>query len=157
MLQNREYDLSFEEFWEFSVRLYAKPNVATACLDAQNNFNADVNILLLTAWLRCKNLSITQEGWGKLIETSTDWQNNILKPIRTRRMEAKGTQFYEALKVEELNLEKQAQRELIKSISGNLISAENQQIFAQNINTYFDIIELNCSETQASLKQYLLS
>ncbi|NNC63961.1 MAG: DUF2390 domain-containing protein, partial [Gammaproteobacteria bacterium] len=35
-----------EGFWAFSVRVYGKPDVPTACLDLQNDYGLDVNLLL---------------------------------------------------------------------------------------------------------------
>ena len=36
----------FEGFWDFSVRTYRTPGVPDACLSLQNDYAADVNMLL---------------------------------------------------------------------------------------------------------------
>src|SRR4029453_19462315 len=54
---NREFSdmtLSAEDFWTFSVDFYGKQNVAKACLSLQDRRDADVNLLLLSAYLAVK-------------------------------------------------------------------------------------------------------
>ena len=38
-------------FWLFSLALYGQSGVEPSCLELQNNFSADVNILLWCGWL----------------------------------------------------------------------------------------------------------
>jgi uncharacterized protein (TIGR02444 family) len=37
-------------FWQFSIRVYAAPGVADACLALQTGYRIDVNILLCCCW-----------------------------------------------------------------------------------------------------------
>ncbi|MEN3952297.1 TIGR02444 family protein [Iodidimonas sp. SYSU 1G8] len=37
-------------FWDFSVRLYGRPGVEDACLSLQDDFGADVNMVLFCLW-----------------------------------------------------------------------------------------------------------
>ena len=40
-----------DEFWQFSLEVYARPQVADLCLVLQDEHGFDVNILLLCLWL----------------------------------------------------------------------------------------------------------
>lgn len=48
--QKRDH-LGTERFWEFSLRVYARPEVSETCLDLQDSHGFDVNLLLLCLWL----------------------------------------------------------------------------------------------------------
>lgn len=48
-------------FWRFSCAVYAAPGVAQACLELQDTHGADVNLLLLAAWLGAAR------GWERTI------------------------------------------------------------------------------------------
>ena len=37
-------------FWRFSVKFYAEPGVAQACIDLQDQAGVDVNILFFLLW-----------------------------------------------------------------------------------------------------------
>jgi uncharacterized protein (TIGR02444 family) len=104
---------SREEFWDFSLEIYATPGVKEACLEAQDCFGADVNLLLLLLWHDRGGLSISDDGMRALLAVSSDWQQNKLRSHRARRRAAKGTGAYEGLLREELALERQAQDALV--------------------------------------------
>jgi uncharacterized protein (TIGR02444 family) len=106
---------SCEKFWDFSLEIYAAPGVKEACLEAQDRYGADVNLLLLLLWLDGTGLRLSGDGMKALLAVSSDWQQNSLAPHRVRRRAAKGTEAYTSLLAEELALEREAQRALLKA------------------------------------------
>ena len=114
-----------EDFWSYSLDVYSNPGIAEVCLHAQDTWGADVNILLLVSWLYKCNLEIEKPGWAQLLVTSNHWQKTYLRPIRTKRMTAKGTAHYESIKREELALEQKAQIALLNAVESHaVVSAE---------------------------------
>jgi uncharacterized protein (TIGR02444 family) len=73
------------ELWSFSNQTYKLPEVEGACLELQNNFDADINIILYCLWVAEKGIKLTAEDVMVLIQTTLPWQKSILKPLRDAR------------------------------------------------------------------------
>lgn len=117
---------SADAFWDYSIALYSEHCVADICLEAQDKWDADVNILLLCSWLQARGTSINENGWRALLTVSDETQELILQPLRKRRRTAKGSDIYEALKQEELEAEKNAQAECTKTIKDHIVPLSKQ-------------------------------
>lgn len=105
-----------EEFWNFCLEVYAAAGVKDACLEAQDSFGADVNLLLLFLWHDREGLLVSDTAMNALLATSGRWQQETLAPHRERRRAAKGTGRYESLLRQELDLERQAQAALLGAL-----------------------------------------
>ncbi len=105
-----------ETFWQFSGEAYGEPDVAEACLEAQDNFGADVNVILLCLWMDTRGMRMQGDDWANLLRTSQAWQRDTLAPQREKRRALKGKPDYEAAKRQELALERQAQAALLESL-----------------------------------------
>lgn len=71
-------------FWRFSCAIYAAPGVADACLDLQDEWGTDVNLLLLAAWLGAAR------GWRLDVEDfaatpGAAWRDIVIQPLRIAR------------------------------------------------------------------------
>lgn len=76
-------ELPESEFWDFSVDVYSRPEVNRLCLDLQNNYGADVNMLLFACWLGHTGRStVTVSAWRAMILRLTNWRENVIKPLR---------------------------------------------------------------------------
>ncbi len=71
--------------WDFSLELYARPDVAAACIEAQDHFAADVNLLLYAAWLARQDLELDQNQWRELAASVADWRQRVIEPLRGLR------------------------------------------------------------------------
>ncbi len=109
------------DFWDFSFTVYTRTGVAELCLMMQDHYGFDINLILLMLWLEKQQLSPTQEGWAELLEVSSHWQKTLLAPAREERQKAKGSEFYEQLKAQELELEKKEQQALLGCLCNKLI------------------------------------
>lgn len=98
-------------FWLFSLALYSQPDVEQSCLELQNRFNADVNLLLWCGWLAWDHgLIVTLEEIDGADSRVKDWRDSVLKPLRQARLAARGVdESYQALKEAELEAERHAQ------------------------------------------------
>lgn len=79
------------EFWDFSVRLYGKPDVAEACLALQERHGINVNLALLCCWLSFSGRGAFEHGeLAQVLATVADWRGNVVLPLRTARRYLKG-------------------------------------------------------------------
>ena len=73
-------DLS--SFWNFSLSFYARPGIAEICLDLQDRFGADVNVLLYVLWQAQRRRRLEAEEIERLIALIDDWQLHVVRPLR---------------------------------------------------------------------------
>jgi len=74
-----------QNFWNFSVNLYSQARVADACLDLQNSYDLDVNMLLFCYW-HGVNLGVfpaktLEQAWS----FSQTWKKEVVQPLRNVR------------------------------------------------------------------------
>ncbi len=75
--------------WEFSLQRYARPGVAEACIEAQDHYAADVNLLLYAAWLAQQDLELAPDQWQALAAASAGWRQRVVAPLRALRRDWK--------------------------------------------------------------------
>lgn len=72
-------------FWRFSLGFYRMPDVASACLDLQDEAGVDVNVLLFLLWNASTNRSLPQAEVAKLDQAVRDWRDGTVIPLRRMR------------------------------------------------------------------------
>jgi len=108
-----------DEFWAFSLDLYAHPDVAAACLRLQDEQGLDVNLLLLCCWLARSGRGRLGEGDLAAAEARAEpWRREILGPLRAVRRALKSMSASDAamLYVEIKRFEILAEREMQRMI-----------------------------------------
>ena len=80
-----------EGFWVFSVRTYRTDGVPDACLSLQNDYGADVNMLLYCCWVGACKGQFDHELFTKASEFSTLWADHVVVPLRSARTWMKQT------------------------------------------------------------------
>lgn len=128
---NSLQDENTENFWNFSVKAYTQNGADKILLRLQNDFGLDINLILLLLWLEQNSYFINETVFNKLLSVSNSWQTTKLRPFRKKRQQARNTPIYQALKDEELELEKQEQSALIKTLQGT-----NSLPYSQTLNSY---------------------
>jgi uncharacterized protein (TIGR02444 family) len=121
-----------DEFWQFSLEVYAKPQVAELCLALQDEHGFDVNVLLLCLWLaQGEGRTISQFEIGDLLGGVAALNENMVWPVRGARRWAKSwlqqapdlqaeaarDKLYTSLKATELQIERQIQIELVRRLA----------------------------------------
>lgn len=103
--------------WEFSLELYARPDVAAACIEAQDHFAADVNLLLYAAWLARQDLELNQNQWRALAASVAEWRQRVVQPLRVLRRDWRAlpaaASLREQVKALELAAEKSQQAQIL--------------------------------------------
>jgi len=117
--------LNKDDFWQFACDLYSKGDMQTRLLDYQNQQGKNVNLCLLLYYLDSLNLAISQAQLNELELSISEFDQQVLIPLRATRAYLKANQTeiadYAAIRKEllstELKLEKQQQQVLISKIN----------------------------------------
>src|SRR5215475_3388471 len=72
-------------FWSFSLTFYARPGVADLCLELQDHFAADVNVLLYLLWQASRGRSLNAGEISQVIALVKDWREQVVLPLRGAR------------------------------------------------------------------------
>jgi uncharacterized protein (TIGR02444 family) len=72
-------------FWRFSVKFYAEPGVAQACIDLQDQAGVDVNILFFLLWNATQNRALDNTEVAELERSIGAWRDMAVTPIRDVR------------------------------------------------------------------------
>ena len=74
-----------QKFWNFSLALYDAQGVAAACLELQEAYQLDVNLILFCFWHGSAYGKIDQELLQNVLEVSIEWRCGVVQPLRSAR------------------------------------------------------------------------
>ena len=77
-------------FWQFSLRFYGQPDVATTCLALQDQHGIDVNLLFFIIFLAVNERQVTAEDIRRIDACSNVWRTRVVQPLRAIRRDLKG-------------------------------------------------------------------
>jgi len=72
-------------FWDFSLKLYARPGVAESCLALQERCGIDVNLLFCCLWLGLRGERLAERDVGELADRVRALHEGVVKPLRQAR------------------------------------------------------------------------
>lgn len=109
---------SANQFWQYSLAFYASPRVKDVCLELQDRYGFNVNMLLLCGYLEQKSLRLSRADLRILLKNiaQIDQQTRLIRKKRVIAKKAEPAHYQQLLR-EELALEKQQQQQLIKSLA----------------------------------------
>lgn len=76
-------------FWDFSLAIYASPEVQTACLELQDRSGVDVNVLLYVLWQASLGRQLGPAGAKVVLAAVETWRVEVVVPLRTARRNLK--------------------------------------------------------------------
>jgi uncharacterized protein (TIGR02444 family) len=139
-------DATAEEFWAFSLDLYARPGVAAACLRLQDAHALDVNLLLLCCWLARRGCRLTAADLAAAEARAAPLRARVLEPLRAARQALKtlpvagAAALYAQVKQVELAAEREEQRVIVAPWSGSPAGSSDQGMDeAVNLTLYFTV------------------
>jgi len=157
-----------QKFWNFSLQLYDREGVAAACLELQDAYQLDVNLILFCFWHGSAYGEVDPELLQNVIEFSIEWRAHVVQPLRSARTWMKlnpspAKQFdslREKIKADELMAEKYQQEHI-----AGLTSAHNsgrQCLFGlddigKNIDSLLQAVEIERDEKINSRLEILRS
>ncbi|MDV2859061.1 MULTISPECIES: TIGR02444 family protein [Oceanimonas] len=104
--------INADELWKFSEQHYSRPGVAAACLELQDDYGANVNLLLLLLLLEEQGQTTELAPFMPLLESRrgmfAHWRS-----LRRRLKPELGADDYAQLLQHELELERWQQEELL--------------------------------------------
>jgi len=77
--------LSPGRFWAYSVRVYSDKAVAAACVDLQDRYDLDVNLLLFALFAASHGKALSRPAMAKLDAAVEAWRHNVVRPLRAVR------------------------------------------------------------------------
>ena len=130
-------------FWDFSIWLYQKDDVAANCLIFQEETTLNVNILLLCCWAGWHGMAIEPRIFEDLLTRYDPWYHQVILPLRRLRTRMKHSigaiqadQFH-ALRAQikklELHAEKCQQDFLFHALPQSTMGAEKAPLFQSMI------------------------
>jgi uncharacterized protein (TIGR02444 family) len=73
-------------FWSFSVAVYSDSGVQAECLDLQDRYGVDVNLLLLCAYVGAIGGAVLpQSDLREVAGLVADWHRRVVQSLRTAR------------------------------------------------------------------------
>jgi len=136
-----------EGFWDFSVRTYRTDGVPEACLSLQNDYGADVNMLLYCSWVGGFYGSFDDALFSKASGFADNWADEVVRPLRSARTWMKQSGWRE----EPMSTEEcMSLREEIKSVE-----FEAERLQQQVLETITSGRELRTDVTDAALDDVL--
>ncbi len=77
-------------FWDFSIAVYGANAVQDECLNLQDQFGLDVNLLLLCAFLGAVHgVTLTSDDIASARQEVGQWHDEIVRPLRAARRSLK--------------------------------------------------------------------
>lgn len=71
--------------WDFITRLYARPDVAPACLTLQERHGMDVTLMLFCLWRGAVGGNLPDPAMAALAAAAEEWRVATVLPIRAAR------------------------------------------------------------------------
>jgi uncharacterized protein (TIGR02444 family) len=72
-------------FWRFSVKFYAVPGVAQACIELQDRADVDVNVLFFLLWNATEHRALSQAEVTEIERKIGPWREAAVVPLRNVR------------------------------------------------------------------------
>lgn len=145
--------LSKSPFWRFSVKFYAVPGVAQACIELQDRAGVDVNVLFFLLWNATQGRALNAADVTKVEEAIRPWRDMAVVPLRSVRRALKSPPpvmtadaaegFRTRIKAVELEAERLQQEALYElAASGKLGRAEASHVQAaqDSVSSYQGVI-----------------
>ena len=77
--------VSKSPFWQFSIKFYAVPGVAQACIELQDQAKVDVNILFFLLWNATQGRTYKKADVAEVERLIGAWREMAVVPIRNMR------------------------------------------------------------------------
>lgn len=111
-----KFELTPSQFWDYSVARYGQKEVAPLCLDLQDNYGVNVNLLLFMCWC-IEHQTVVNFFQFQTLKNGIADSEAQLHQHRSERRQAKTNcddDTYNALKAQELLLERAQQKIIVE-------------------------------------------
>ncbi len=85
-------------FWNFSLAVYGASAVQDECLNLQDQFGVDVNLVLLCAFLGAiHDVALAPDDIASARREVQEWHEQVVRPLRAARRNLKAAELVNAL------------------------------------------------------------
>ena len=146
-------------FWQFSLEFYAQPKVASNLISLQDDLGVDVNFILCCFWSADKGFPVlSQEVISNLNSIVEDWNESVIKPLRSVRLgikylkSDKYTKIREGIRgnTEDLELSAEQFEQMViydylnAYIAGSILAEQDKiEVAKSNLLSYLNFLKLN--------------
>jgi uncharacterized protein (TIGR02444 family) len=151
--------------WDFSLRVYARPGIAPLCLELQDNYGADVNLLLWGLWLEDQQKQLTVSRLQQAEAQVASWVKETIQPLRQIRRQLKnqyGTtdslieSLRQTIKQAELQAEQQEQFQL-QTLAATWPLTTSALPSGENLRVYLEHLGLSSPEANRISMQFTMN
>jgi uncharacterized protein (TIGR02444 family) len=168
-MKRRSSDKMSNGFWEFSLSVYAAPGVSDECLELQDRFGIDVNLLLFAAYAGSRHLILSPESIDRCSLLVRQWREQVIQPLRSVRrvtkellqqhspqIQRQAEDIGSKVKLIELDSEKVQQDLLYQWLEGQTLdrTTDTDQAIRNNVET---ILRRSLSTQQSASSPKLIS
>ena len=101
------------EFWRYSIRFYGEEGIQQICLELQDDYALDVNIVLYCHFLGSRKLGLSSGQMADLQSLIVSWRKQVVSPLRMLRQylktDSEATAVHAKVKLAELAAEQYQQ------------------------------------------------
>jgi uncharacterized protein (TIGR02444 family) len=125
------------QFWDWALSAYARPGVAQACLDLQDDYGQCTPYLLWAAWAAQGGRGLDQGTLAKGADLARRWEPAFITPVRAVRRALKPTldgvadDLREALREQVKAVELAAEKTLMLSLEALALGAPSGSVTVQ--------------------------
>ncbi len=132
-------------FWDFSLEVYQRRNVAGPCMALQDRLQLDINLLLFCCWTGERGHQLSEQQVREALTATEVWQSQVVAPLRRLRRLLKTSldlaperrqAFRDKLKDVELDAERVEQDILIETVPLSPGESRGAEVAALNLSTY---------------------
>ncbi|MFK8043378.1 TIGR02444 family protein [Congregibacter sp.] len=142
----QEPDSIRSRLWEFVVDVYAQPGVMVACLQAQERWDVDVNLMLYAVWCAKQNTVLSSEDFQRAETRCQVWREAVVLPLRKQRELWRGKPELSAEYAAIKGLELQAERRQLEFLA-DLFEQDRSDLAALEFEGSIDVTLLKAQLT----------
>lgn len=135
--------LNPEAFWQYSLTTYQQLEVKELCLLSQEQFDLNVNVILLCGWLNRFDKTLKVNQLELLLSEIAGSQSELKDLRRLRNDYMKDSEAYKACLGKELQHEALQQQQLLNTLAGFTLLAVDRH----PLSVYFEWAQCNDSRT----------
>ena len=144
---NQQYQ---NDFWQFSLALYGQPGVARECLDLQDKFGLNINLLLFCAWLGRRGVTLGRDDLEEASRVIASWHDRVVRPLRAvrRQMKLHHDDVSELrAQVQRIEIEaEQVEQAMLFDYAQRITSRSGSDAVTRNVNEYLAITSGEASD-----------
>lgn len=165
-MPDKKHPFRSHPFWDFSLRVYGDAEVEKMCLDLQDRYAINVNLLLYSAWMsHSKKSELSLSLYERLHKHIKEWHSKV-ESIRSVRQSLKRFQ-YDDIKVDEGALQKVKNIELASEYIEQTMLASIKlpplktfgtfkEALQVNFKNYLTFLEIEDQDATLALQEQLL-